>query len=328
MAIHKFAYADATSLSDVLEALDEGTMPLAGGTDLLAMMKEELIQPERVINLKSLPDMDGMSEEKDGYHVGALKTLTALAQVSVLEEPSLQCLRQAILSAATPQIRHEATIAGNLLQRPRCWYFRNRLTHCLRKGGRRCFAFNGENKYHAIMGGAPCFIVHPSDPATALVALDGSVKVVGPEGSRTVSLEEFYLVPSEDPHREVDLAPNELVSEIIIPHPPEGARSVFIKYMERQAWDFALISIAGQIVAEDGVIKRARIALGGVAPVPWRSEEAEEALLEQPLEMATYEKAGEAALADVRVLDDNGYKLDMVRGAMKEALSTIAKEID
>jgi xanthine dehydrogenase YagS FAD-binding subunit len=239
----------------------------------------------------------------------------------------LACLRQALFQTATPQIRHMATIGGNLLQRPRCWYFRNKLTHCLRKGGERCFAFRGENERHAILGGGPCHIVHPSDPAVALLALDASVVIAGPEGVRTVPLGEFYLLPREDAHNEVALADNEMLVEILVPTPPPGSSSIawfgaYLKVPERGNRDFALASVALQLGLNGEVVEHARVALGGVAPVPWRAIAAEEALTGQALTAQAIQEASRAATDGARPLEQNAYKVDVVQGLVRRALET------
>jgi len=324
MAINRFAYARANSIADALGTLGEACRPLAGGTDLVAMMKAGLVSPDRLVDLKRIPGLDGVQAETDGLHIGALIRLSALlAEPAVCAQQGLACLYEALLQTASPQLRHMATLGGNLLQRPRCWYFRNALTHCLRKGGRQCFAFRGENKYHAILGGGPCYIVHPSDPAVALLALDASIVVIGPDGTRTVPVDAFYLLPGQDAHREVALDAGELIAEVVIPAPPDGARSVYLKVAERQAWDFGLVSAAIQARVNDGKVEQVRVALGGVAPVPWRATEAEEVLKGTVLTDDVIERAAQAATAGARPLAQNGYKVGLVQGIVRQALQQL-----
>jgi xanthine dehydrogenase YagS FAD-binding subunit len=321
MAMNRFAYARATTLEAALEALTEDCRPLAGGTDLVAMMKEDLVSPERLVDLKRIPDLDRVREDGDGLRIGALIKLSALLADPLWDQrPGLACLQEALLTTASPQLRHMATLGGNLIQRPRCWYFRSKLTYCLRKGGQRCFAFRGENKYHAILGGAPCHIVHPSDPAVALLALDASVVVMGKGGTRTVPVADFYLLPKEDAHREVALEADELVTEVLIPAPAAGTRGTYVKVAERQAWDFALLSAAVQLALEGDTVREARVALGAVAPVPWRAQEAEEALVDHALTADVIERAAEAATAGARPLAQNAYKVDLAQGVVRQAL--------
>ena len=324
MAMNRFAYARAATVSEALDALGEGCLPLAGGTDLLSMAKEDLIAPECLVDIKRLPGLDGIEEKEDGLHIGAMVRLSVLANdPAVTGCAELACLYEALLHTASPQLRHMATLGGNLLQRPHCWYFRNKLTHCLRKGGQTCYAFRGENKYHAILGGGPCYIVHGSDPAVALLALDASVTVVGPDGERTVPLSEFYLLPREDAHREVALAPGELLTEVTVPIPPTGARGTYHKVAERQSWDFGLVTAAVLVVLQGDVVESARVTMGGVAPVPWRAIESEQALAGQPLSDAAIEAAALAATSGARLLQDNAYKIELAQGVVRQALRSV-----
>jgi xanthine dehydrogenase YagS FAD-binding subunit len=327
MAMNRFAYARATTLEAALEALTEECRPLAGGTDLVAMMKEELVSPERLVDLKRIHGMDEASEDGDGLRIGALIKLSALLADPVLHRrPELACLHGALLATASPQLRHMATLGGNLMQRPRCWYFRNKLTHCLRKGGQRCFAFRGENKYHAIMGGGPCYIVHPSDPAVALLVLDASVVVVGKSGTRTVPIADFYLLPKQDAHHEAALAADEMVTEVLIPTPTAGTRGTYVKVAERQAWDFALLSAAVQLTFEGDTVGEARVALGAVAPVPWRARDAEDVLAGSVLTTDVIERAAEAATTGARPLAQNAYKIELAQGVVRQALRRLQPE--
>jgi xanthine dehydrogenase YagS FAD-binding subunit len=334
MAMNRFAYASASTVDEALEVLagierPDDCRPMAGGVDLLDRMKEGLISPARLVNLKRIPGLDQVREDASGLHIGALVPLYRLsAEPAISERTEMACLRQALTETASPQIRHMATIGGNLLQRPRCWYFRNKLAHCLRKGGARCFAFRGENERHAILGGGPCYIVHPSDPAVALLALDASVLIAGIGGVRTVSLADFYLLPRQDAQREVDLASNEILTEIVIPTPPARSRGLYLKVPERGARDFALVSVAVQLTfageaGQDACPTRGRLVLGGVAPVPWRAAEAEQALVGQALSDAVIEQASLAATAGARPLSQNAFKIELARGTVRQALRAL-----
>jgi xanthine dehydrogenase YagS FAD-binding subunit len=324
MAMNRFEYGRAASLAEALDVLGDGCRPLAGGTDLLAMIKDGLVAPARLVDLKRLPGLDQVQERAGRLHAGALIRLSdLLAEPSIAGRPGLACLHEALLRTASPQLRHMATLGGNLLQRPRCWYFRNKLTHCLRKGGRQCFAFRGENKYHAILGGGPCYIVHPSDPAVALLALDASVVVAGPRGQRTVPLSEFYLLPKQDAQAETALAADELLTEAIVPAPAQHAKSAYVKVAERQAWDFALVSAAVQLTLDGDVVSSARVALGGVAPVPWRARAAEGALVGQTLDEETIARAAQAATDGARPLAENAYKVELAQGVVRQALYSL-----
>ena len=317
-----FAYASAQSVADVLEALSETCRPLAGGTDLLSLMKSDLAAPERLVNLKTVEGLDGVRHDDDGWHVGATARLSQAAEV-VAEDPALTCLHEALVSAASPQLRHMATLAGNLVQEPRCWYYRNPEVPCWRKGGQRCFAVQGDNTFHTILGRSPCNAVHPSDPAVALLALDASVTVVSGEGTRGIPLSEFYRLPTRENRNDHILRQDELITEVIIPEAAEGTRSVYVKIAERSSWDFALVSVAACLTLVDGTVEQARIALGGVAPMPWRAAEAEAALTGQALSDEAIDAAAEAAVAGARPMTHNGYKVDLVKGAARQALERL-----
>ena len=321
MAMTPFSYASAASIEDVLRVLDQDCRPLAGGVDLLGLFKEDLIAPSRLVDIKRIPGLDGIEEREDGWHIGALTPLYRVAAHRAISRlPELAVLHQALRETASPQIRHMATLGGNLLQRPRCWYFRNQLTHCLRKGGELCLAFRGENRYHAILGGGPCYIVHPSDPAVALLALDAAVVIHGLEGARTVPLSSFYLLPKQNAHQEVALAPDELLTEVVVPRPAQGTRGTYVKVAEHGARDFCLVSAAVQIATADDIVIGARVTLGGVAPVPWRAQEAEQSLLGSALSDETIDQATLSSTAGARPLTQNGYKVDLAHGVVRQAL--------
>jgi len=323
MAMNRFSYAAASTVDEALEVLGADCRPIAGGVDLLDRLKEGLLAPERLVSLKWIVELAQVRGDEDGLCVGALVSLAVLEGHPALAGPQWACLRQALAETASPQIRHMATLGGNLLQRPRCWYLRNKLTHCLRKGGGSCFAFRGENQRHAILGGGPCYIVHPSDPAVALLALDASVQIAGPGGVRSVPLGELYLLPRQDAHREAALDADELLVEVNVPAPAATSRGVYVKVAERGERDFALASAAVQMTLAGGAVEQARIALGGVAPVPWRATEAEAALVGQTLSEAVIENASAAATAGARPLSQNGYKVELAQGLVREALRAL-----
>ena len=322
MSMKPFAHANASTVQEAVEVLDETCRPFAGGTDLLAMMKEGLSAPGRLVNLKTIPSLGQVMTGRNGWRIGATVKLAHIA--AHLSMTGLPVLQQAIVQSASPQLRHMATLGGNLAQRPRCWYYRNPLTECWRKGGPMCYAFRGENREHVILGGGPCYAVHPSDPAVALLALDAVVTVVGPGTTRSVPLGEFYQVPSRQDRLGMALAPNELITEITIPSPAPGSRGTYVKVARRAAWDFALASAAVQVVLIDGMVQQARVALGGVATIPWRALEAEQALVGQQLTAEVIDSAARAATAGAKPLAQNGYKVDLVQGVVRQALQAVA----
>jgi xanthine dehydrogenase YagS FAD-binding subunit len=236
-----------------------------------------------------------------------------------------QALAEAALAAASPQLRNQGTLGGNLCQRPRCWYFRGDFA-CLRKGGDLCYAFEGESEYHAIFGGEHCFAVHPSDTAPALVALGARLRVVGPRRDDVLPVESLFVRPADDPTRETVLRPGEILAEVRIP-PLPGWRSVFRKARARRVWDFALASVAVALRASEGHVVEARIALGGVALVPWRATDAERALAGARLTTASAAAAAKSCLRGATPLAGNGYKLALVRGLVEEALLGLTRTL-
>ena len=318
----KFNYVNATSLKQVTSLLSDSgwgeVMLIAGGTDLLSELKEYIETPKTLINLKTLPDIEGISEDASGVTIGALTTVADIAM-----HPSIQqhytVLAQAAASVATPQIRNVGTIGGNLCQRPRCWYYRDETVNCIKKGGDLCYAVEGLSKYHAIFGGDPVYIVHPSDIAPALIALNASLKIAGPEGDKTMKVEEFFTLPSDNPFRENVLQPNEIVVEIQIPKPNPNTKSYYLKAREKGAPDFALASVAGVFEMNGRACQSANIVLGGVAPKPWRSTEAEAALTGKMINPDVSTNAGEEAVQNAQPMNDNAYKVTLTQNLISRA---------
>ena len=296
---------------------------VAGGSDLLGQMKRRLIQPDVLVNLKTIPGLDGVSATAAGVCIGGLVTLDALARHDGIRE-RYAALAQAAESVATPQIRNVATLAGNICQRPWCWYYREGF-RCFKNGGQLCYSITGENQFHAIFGGGPSFIVHPSDTASALVAMDARFRLVGPAGERRVPAAEFFTLPSKDPARENVLEPDELLAEVILPPSPRGTRSLYTKILDREAWTHAVVSVAASARRRGAVFHDWRIVLGGVAPVPWRVP-AVEGLLEG--QRVTPERAAQAAgraVAGAAPLERNRYKVALTRSAVERTLLRLAE---
>jgi xanthine dehydrogenase YagS FAD-binding subunit len=220
-------------------------------------------------------------------------------------------------------LRNQGTLGGNLCQKPRCWYYRGEFD-CLRKGGAKCYAVAGQNQFHCLLGGSGCFIVHPSDPAAALLALDARVEIVGPGGRRTVAVEEFHVPPKEDPRRETFLEQGEIVTAVLLPPPPAGMRSSYRKVRSRQSWDFAVAGVALALQMDGDIVRNGRVVLTGAAPVPWRSKAAEESLLGKTLDFRSARAAAEAAMAEARPLAHNGYKVPLFKGLIEEELLKLA----
>jgi xanthine dehydrogenase YagS FAD-binding subunit len=281
------------------------------------------------VNLKGLKGLDAIEPDAGGgLKIGALVKLHALA-TEPLVRTNYPALADSAGEAATPQIRNLATVGGNLLQRPRCWYFRNPDVNCLKKGGDRCYAVGGLNRYHAILGGGPSFIVHPSNLAPALIAHGASVTLAGSAGTRTVELEQFFALPKADPLRENVLAASEVMTEIIIPAPPANTRSIYLEAREKQSFDWPLVSVAVTLVVDRArVVRAARIVMGAVAPIPWRVPLAEQMLVGarvDPImlhELAT--RVADAALAGAAPLAENGYKVPVAKVLVRRAIMRAA----
>ncbi len=321
-----FALYNPTTLTEAAELLGADpprTRLLAGGMDLLGRMKFRVDAPERVVNLKSIAGLDAIRETSEGLSLGPLVKLTDLAESPVAQK-NYRALAQAAESVGSVQIRNSGTVGGNLCQHPRCWYYRHPDFPCLQKGGPICYAQGGENRYHAILGGGPCFFAHPSDLAPALIALDASARIVGPRGERTVALEKLYRLPMEQLGVGLALEPGEILAEIRVPAPKPGNQSTYLKFKERQSFDFSLVGVAASLVLEGRKISAARLALSGVAPVPWRATEAEKVLVGSPLDEATARKAAELVVEGSVPLLHNRYKVSLTRTMVRRALLSLA----
>jgi len=322
--IRNFAYVKTGSIAEAIKALGaKGAKLHAGGTDLLGCMRDDVIQVERVVSISGLKDLKGISAKPDGgIKIGALTTIAEVAASTSIGEKYL-VLAQAAAEVASPQLREQGTIGGNLCQRPRCWYFRGDF-HCAKKGGDNCYSVDGENQYHVIFGGAPCFAVHPSDTAVALVALQAQLMIAGPSGIRAIKIENFFIGPDKSIEKENILAPNEIVTEVQLPPISGKARSSYRKIRARRAWDFALTSVGIVLQFENEKVSKARIVLGGVAPYPWRVEAAEKLLIGKKPDGAAATAAGQAAAEGANPMRDNAYKVEMVKGAVEESILALA----
>ncbi len=317
-----FDYARPKSLTEAFKYLSlQGTRVQAGGTDLLGCLRDRVFDASMIVSLNNIRELRGITDTGNGVRIRALTTITEIAASPVIRD-HYPALAQAAMEVASPQLRNQGTVGGNLCQKPRCWYYRGEFL-CLRKGGETCFAIAGENQYHCILGGDGCYIVHPSDTAPALIALDAKLQIARSNGTRTVTVEEFFMRPGKDPKRETILEPGEIVTEILLPTPPKGLRSSYRKVRARRSWDFALASAALALAMNGGRVASARVVLGGAAPVPWRAREAEEVITGKQLDAATSAKAAEAAISKAQPLDQNRYKLSLFRGLIEEQLQAI-----
>jgi len=287
------------------------------GTELVDRLKEYNLAPDRVVDLRRLAAHSSIRRNASGgVSIGALVTLTNVAEGVRRDFPALA---DACEGAATPQIRNVATLAGNLCQRPRCWYFRSAEFQCLKKGGVECLAKSGENEFHAIFGNDTCAIVHPSAAGVALVALNARIETLAAGGGRTLAAADFFQRPEVDIFAENALKPGELVVEIHVDR-PQGLRSAYRKIKQKQAFDWPLADAAVAWREEGGVAKNVRIVIGSAAPVPWRAKAAEALLEGKRIDAALATKAGAAALAGATPLGKNAYKLPMVAAVVRRTL--------
>jgi xanthine dehydrogenase YagS FAD-binding subunit len=293
-----------------------------GGTDLVQQLKDGTDKADVIINLRTVRDARAVSVSTTETLIGGLITLSDLASHAALSDP-WAVLREAAASVGTPQIRNVATLAGNVTQRPWCWYYRNGF-HCFKAGGNQCFSVNGENQQHAIFGGGPSFIVHPSDLAPALVALHATFEVAGPGGTRRISAADFFVLPSQNPARENALVATELLIGVRIPTPAAGVVSTYLKITDREAWTHAEVSVAVVLNLDGDRIRTASLVLGGVAPIPWRLSEVELFLSGKSLSATVAGQAGTLAIANAQPLAKNGHKLPMTSAAVERALMRLA----
>ena len=324
--MRRFAVIAPANLAGANRLLAQpGHAALAGGVDLLDLLKQDLAAPDTLVNLKGLAGLDAIAPAADGgLQIGALVKLNTLA-TAPLVRARFAALADAAGEAATPQIRNLATTGGNLLQRPRCWYFRHPEVNCLKKGGTRCYAVAGLNRYHAILGGGPSFIVHPSNLAPALIAFGASVTLVGSGGARTLALDQFFTLPAIDPARENVLAPGEVMTQIILPAPAAGVRSVYLEAREKQSFDWPLVGVAAVLVVDrDRVVRSARIVMGAVAPIPWRVPHAEQLLVGARLDRDLAARVADAALVGAAPLSDNAYKVPIAKALVRRAVMRAA----
>ena len=322
-----FQYGSPKSLEQVtsyLAGADGDVRLMGGGTDLLGEIKEGTIQPDVVVDLKAVPGLAFIRRDADGLAIGACTSLSDLATDPEVAR-DYRGLHEAAAVVASPQLRNMGTVGGNLCQRPRCWYYRDAATVCNKKGVSPCYAEQGRNKYHAIFGGGLCWSVYPSDLAPTLIALEAKAVIISPQGERTIPLAEFYAPPIVNVRKENILGRQDVVKEIRVPAPKKGDRSAYVKFMERGAWDFAVVSAAVKMTLAGSSIANVRIVCGGVAPVPWRLKAAEDALRGRSVSESAAAQAAARAAGDARPLAENGYKVDIFKAVVARAILAAAK---
>ncbi len=313
--MNNFEYALPQRLSDAFGFLKAKKSFLkAGGIDLLDQMKEGILAPKRLVNIKSLQELSGFSmDENKNLHLGPALTLSDLSENEVIKK-QYRALAQAAGGVATPQIRNAATLGGNLCQRPRCWYFRSASFNCLRKGGYTCYAVDGENQYHAIFGNDDgCVIVHPSATAVALMALEAKMKISNEKSERDISIDDFFITPDQDITSENILKENEIITEIILPKISNGFRSFYFKQKEKQAFDWPIADVAVALTLKRKKCINARIVLGAAAPIPWRATKAEEILVNKRVTVKRAKRAANEAILEATPLSGNSYKVPVFK---------------
>jgi xanthine dehydrogenase YagS FAD-binding subunit len=316
-----FEYANPGSVKEAVGMLGSqwGEVDvLAGGTDLISMMKEYLATPKRVVNIKSIKELGGIHNSKGGLRIGATVTFDELAENAEVHK-TFPALAQAAHGVASPQIRNMGTAGGDLCQRPRCWYFR---------GGHGLFGKdkdgaslipNGENKYHAILGNSgPAYFVSASSLGPALIALGAKVKLVSASGSREVDADKFFVIPKDETGREIALQPNELLTEIIVPH--GGTKNATYEVRQKEALDWPLAAASVALKMKGNSVESARVVLGAVAPTPWAASSADQMLAGKTITPDVAEQAAKAALSGATPLSQNAYKVQLARVAVKRAL--------
>ncbi len=319
-----FDYVRAGSAADAAGLLAETRTALlkAAGTDLLDRLKSQLETPTRLVSLAGAPGMDAISRDGGGARIGALATLARIA--AEFREGPLAVLGQAAGAAATPQVRNVATLGGNLLQRPRCAYYRLAEVSCLKKGGSTCPAAEGDHRLHAVFATSPCSAVHPSNLAVALSALGAVVQLQGPKGAREVPMASFFTAAKDDPTRENVVQRDEVLASVTVPAPAEGSRSAYLEAREKESFDWALVSAAVVLALEGGTIKSARVVLGSVSGTPWRSEAAEAALAGKKAGEESAAAAGKAAFEAATPLPGSAWKVRIGRTIVKRAVLAAA----
>jgi xanthine dehydrogenase YagS FAD-binding subunit len=316
-----FTYKSPGSFSDAGESSKSNFV--AGGTTMIDLMKLEVMTPEQLVDINALP-MRGIELDKDGLRIGALEKMSAVAAHADVVK-NYPVISEALLQSASTQIRNMASMAGNLLQRTRCGYFRDVHTPCnKREPGTGCSALDGENRMHAILGtSSSCVATHASDLAVALVALDASIRLHHGGATRLVNLDDLYLLPGETPDKETQLKPGELITEILVPRLPWAQRSTYVKIRDRESYEFALTSIAVALDTTGNQIRDARIAAGGVGTKPWKLPRVREALVGKPLNEQTFDTASKLAGEGAKPLKHNGFKVELLQRTVMRALMKV-----
>jgi xanthine dehydrogenase YagS FAD-binding subunit len=318
-----FEYISPTNAQEVPALLGKSwgeVEILAGGTDLLSLMKDEVSTPRRLVNIKKVAGIHAVSNEAgSALRIGALATLDQISGASDVQQ-RFHVVAAAAGEAASPQIRNLATIGGNLCQRPRCWYFRTRHGLLAQDKDGKSLVLEGDNRYHAILGNdGPAYFVSPSTVAPVLIAYGARVRILGPSGSRELPLEKFFVIPKSQSEREHDLQPNEFITDVLVPS-AKGVRAAHYEVRQKEAFDWPYATAAVALTMNGSTIQSARVVMGHVAPIPWVSPEAAQALQGKAITQATAEEAAQAAVAKAKSLGHNTAKIHLARVAVKRAI--------
>ena len=324
MTMPQFTYVRPKSLEETIRHLSTGNARIhAGGTDLLGCLHDGIFAVEKVVSISRLDGLKGIEQMNNGsLRIGVLATINDVENHPLLKE-RYPALVQAAREVASPQLRNQGTIGGNLCQKPRCWYYRGDF-HCSRKGGSRCFAVAGENQYHCILGGESCFIVHPSDIAPALMVYEARIEIASARGTKTIPIEKFYVLPEQEITRETIMEADEIVTAVLLPQPPRGLRSSYRKVRARGSWDFALAGAALALRISENKVVGAKVVLSGAAPIPWRCSDAEKVIMGQTLNESIIAQAAAAAMKAAMPLRQNEYKIELFKGLLAEELAAYA----
>jgi len=326
--MNKFAFVDCRTVGEALDQLGSNAAVKAGGIDLLDLMKEDIVSPPKLVNIRNIESLRGITVSQDGLHLGPLCTLSEIAVHPEIQK-SYSALADAAGHAATPHIRNMATIGGNIMQRPRCWYFRSNDFDCKKKGGDSnvCHAHTGENQYHAVINNSTCAMVHPSSTAVPLLGMNAQVELTSKRGKRMVAMSDFYVPPEKSLINETAVVPGELITNIFVPTLEEGTRSAYQKYGEKESFDWP-VADAGVVLVMDGTrCRKAVIVLGVAAPTPIRSAAAEAVLTGKTIDEATAREAGKAAMQNATPLSLNGYKVQLFQTAIYRTILLAAGQM-
>ncbi len=326
--MNNFAFVDCKTVDEALGQMTSGAAVKAGGIDLLDLMKDGIVSPAKLVNIRNVSSLRGITVTPEGLHLGPLSTLSEIAAHPEIQR-AYAALADAAGHAATPQIRNMATLGGNLMQRPRCWYFRSSDFDCKKKGGSsdECHAHDGENQYHAVMNNSTCAMVHPSSTAVPLLGMNAQVELTSKRGKRTVAMSDFYVAPEKSLNNETVVQPGELITSVFVPTPEPGTRSAYQKYGEKESFDWPIADAGVVLVMEGNRCRKAAIVMGVAAPTPIRSAAAEALLSGKTIDEAVARSAAKAAMQGATPLSQNGYKTQLFQTAIYRTILLAAGQM-